>query len=163
MLFTRLGSPQNTSSTQLSADTAYSALWHLLITHQQTLNRIFTDCRYAALQEGSRSDWINNTCTHAMNKAPNSKKQAHAAHTNSYEFQKGLLMAVGYSPYTARGEMHWIVTVCVVLQLQFFFFFPRTDGSVPSKLIRADLLQIHTPNFITLSTTKSWILLMIPN
>lgn len=160
MLFTRLGSPQNTSSTQLSADTAYSALWHPLITRQQTPNRIFTDCRYAALQEGSRSDWINNTCIHAMNKAPCTKEQAHTAHPNSYEFQKGLLMAVGHSQYTARGEMHWIVTAWVVLQL---FFPPRTYSSVPGKLIGADLLQMHSPNFISLSTTKSWILLMFPN
>lgn len=50
MLFTRLGSPQNTSSTQLSADTAYSAPWHLLITPWQIPNGIFTECRYAALQ-----------------------------------------------------------------------------------------------------------------
>lgn len=41
---------EHTSSTQLSADTAYSALWHLLIILWQIPNRIFTKCRNAALQ-----------------------------------------------------------------------------------------------------------------
>ena len=96
-----------------------------------------------------------------MNKAPNSKSQAHAAHPNSHEFQKGLLMAVGYGPYTARGEMCWIATAYIVVQLQIF-----SQGEIvlcPVELIGADLLKIYTLNFISLSTTKPWILLMFPN
>ena len=120
MLFTRLGSPQNTSSTRLSADTAYFALWCLLITHWQIPNRIFTDCWDAALQ-AQEVVWINHTCTHAMNKAPNSKSQVHAAHPDSHEFRKSLSMTVGYGPYTARGEMCSITTAYVLLQLQIFF------------------------------------------
>lgn len=157
MLFTRLGSPQSTSSTQLSADTAYSALWHLLITHWQIPNRIFTDCQYAALQ-AEEVIWINHARTHASNKVQNSKSQGRTAYPSFREFQKGLLMTVGYGPYAARGETHWISTAYTVLQLQIFF--PRTNCSVPSRTRGWSLADPHHKFHLT---EKPWIFLTSPN
>lgn len=70
-------------------------------------------------------------------------------------------MAVGYGPYTARGETHWITIAYIVLQLQIFF-----QGQIVLyrvELIGADPLWMHTLNLILLSTTKPWILLRFPN
>lgn len=52
-------------------------------------------------------------------------------------------MAVGYGPYTARGEMHWIANAYTVPQIQVFF-----QGQIalyPVELIEADPLADPHP------------------
>lgn len=92
--------------------------------------------------KGSRSDWINHTCTHALDKGLNSKPQCRQLPG----FQKELLIAVGYGPYTGRGEMHWIATAYIVLQI--LVLFQGQIALYTEELTEADHLQIHTLNFI---------------
>lgn len=132
MLFTRLGSPQSISSTQLSADRAYSALWHLLITHWQIPNRIFTDCQYAALQ-AQEVIWINHACTHARNKVQTSKSQGHS--TSQFPWiPEGLVDDSGMWPIHSQGRN--MLDSCCIHCSTATDFFPRTNCFVPSRTNR---------------------------
>lgn len=92
--------------------------------------------------KGSRSDWINRTCTHALDKGPNSKPQCRQLPG----IPEGIASSSGVWPIH-RQRRNALDSHCLHC-LQILVLFQGQIALYPEELTEADHLQLHTLNFI---------------